>query len=149
MRRLLGFAIVYGFVLSRTRYGRWLFSVGGNEQAARLSGIRTRMVKIVTFGIGGLSAGFAGAVLASQNGQGQAGDGISDVLSSFAAVVIGGTSVAGGRGAIWRTVLGALFLAMIANGFDLLQINPVYQQVVQGGIILIAVGIDALTRART
>jgi ribose transport system permease protein len=143
------FALLAGFVLSRTGFGRWLYAVGGNVEAARLSGINTRMVKTVAFSISGLAAGLAGAILASRNGQGQAGDGISDVLAAFAAVVVGGTSVAGGRGAIWRTVLGVLFLGLITNGFNLLNVDPIYQQIVQGGIILAAVGVDALSRRRT
>ncbi|MBV9971045.1 MAG: ABC transporter permease [Xanthobacteraceae bacterium] len=143
---LVMFALVSGFVLSRTRFGRWIFAVGGNVEAARLSGINTMMVKATAFGISGLAGGLAGAILVSRNGEGQAGDGISDVLAAFAAVVVGGTSVAGGRGAIWRTVLGILFLGMITNGFNLLNVNPVYQQIVEGAIILAAVGLDALSR---
>ncbi len=142
------FALICGFVLSRTRFGRRLFAVGGNVEAARLSGINTRAIKTSAFAIAGLAGGLAGAILVSRNGEGQAGDGISDVLYAFAAVVVGGTSVAGGRGAIWRTVLGVTFLGMISNGFDLLQINPDYQQIVEGGIILAAVAIDALSRRR-
>lgn len=143
------FAVICGFILSRTRFGRWVYAVGGNVQAARLSGINTRMVKIVAFGISGLAAGLAGTILASKSGQAQAGDGISMVLQAFAAVVVGGTSVTGGRGAIWRTILGVLFLALISNGFNLLGLNPVYQQIVQGAIILAAVATDALSRRQT
>jgi ribose transport system permease protein len=143
------FALLAGFLLSRTGFGRWVYAGGGNVEAARLSGINTRMVKTMAFGISGLAAGLAGAILVSRNGEGQAGDGISDVLAAFAAVVVGGTSVAGGRGAIWRTVLGVIFLGLITNGFNLLNVDPIYQQIVQGGIILAAVGIDALSRRQT
>jgi ribose transport system permease protein len=143
------FALICGFLLSRTRFGRWVFAVGGNVEAARLSGISTLWVKTAAFTIGGIAAGLAGAILVSRNGEGQAGDGISDVLYAFAAVVVGGTSVAGGRGAVWRTVLGVVFLGMISNGFNLLQINPDYQQIVEGTIILAAVAIDALSRRQT
>src|SRR5579875_252623 len=136
------FAIGCWFALSLTRFGRWVFAVGGNLEAARLSGINTRLVKMITFGISGTAAGLAGAVLVSRNGEGQAGDGISDVLAAFAAVVVGGTAVAGGRGSIWRTVLGVLFLGMIANGLNLLQVNPIYQEIVEGAIILVAVATD-------
>jgi ribose transport system permease protein len=142
----LVFALLVGFLLTRTRFGRWVFAVGGNVEAARLSGINTRVVKTIAFGISGLAAGIAGAILVSKQGEGQAGDGISMVLYAFAAVVIGGTSVAGGRGAVWRTVLGVLFLGLITNGFNLLGVDPVYQQIVQGGIILAAVAVDALSR---
>jgi ribose transport system permease protein len=143
------FALISGFLLSRTRFGRWVFAVGGNVEAARLSGISTLWVKTAAFTIAGFAGGLAGAILVSRNGEGQAGDGISDVLYAFAAVVVGGTSVAGGRGAVWRTVLGVVFLGMISNGFNLLQVNPVYQQIVEGAIILAAVAIDALSRRQT
>jgi ribose transport system permease protein len=143
------FAAICGFILSRTRFGRWVYAVGGNVQAARLSGINTRFVKIVAFGVSGFAAGIAGLIVASKSGQAQAGDGISMVLQAFAAVVVGGTSVTGGRGAIWRTIFGVLFLALISNGFNLLSLNPVYQQIVQGAIILAAVATDALSRRQT
>ncbi|MCW3009194.1 MAG: inner-rane translocator [Solirubrobacterales bacterium] len=143
------FALACAFVLSRTRFGRWVYAVGGNVEAARLSGINTRLVKIVAFAVSGTAAGIAGVIVASKSGQAQAGDGISMVLQAFAAVVVGGTSVTGGRGAIWRTIFGVLFLALISNGFNLLSLNQVYQQIVQGGIILAAVATDALSRRRT
>jgi ribose transport system permease protein len=143
------FALVCGFFLSRTRFGRWVYAVGGNVQAARLSGINTRLVKVVAFGVSGFAAGIAGLIIASKSGQAQAGDGISMVLQAFAAVVVGGTSVTGGRGAIWRTIFGVLFLALISNGFNLLSVDPVYQQIVQGAIILAAVATDALSRRQT
>ncbi len=139
-------ALGFGFVLARTKYGRWLFAVGGNPEAARLSGINVQQVKVSVFVLSGVAAGIAGAIVASRTGQGQAGDGIMIVLFAFAAVVVGGTSVSGGRGAIWRTVLGVLLLAMITNGFNLLSIDPIYQRIVQGAIILAAVAADSLSR---
>lgn len=143
---LVAIAIVFAFVLHRTKFGRWLYAVGGNLEAARLSGINTRMVKVSAFAISGLAAGLAGAIVASRTSQGQAGDGISVVLFAFAAVVVGGTSVQGGRGAVWRTVFGLLLLAFIGNGFNLLSVEPIYQQIVQGAIILAAVAADSLSR---
>lgn len=147
----LGFALATGYVLALTRYGRWLFAVGGNPEAARLSGINVRMVKTAAFGLSGLAAGIAGVILVSAEGQGQAdqGSGLLYTLGAFAAVVIGGTSVTGGRGAMWRTILGVLFLGLITNGFDLLALNPTYQQIVQGAIILLAVGADAIWSRHT
>ena len=141
-------AVFCGFVLSRTKLGRWMFATGGNREAARLSGINTQRVVVLAFACSGLAAGIAGAIVASRTGQGQAGDGIGVVLFAFAAVVVGGTSVAGGRGAIWRTVLGVLFLGLISNGFNLLEVEPIYQQIVQGAIILVAVAADAISRRR-
>jgi ribose transport system permease protein len=139
-------AVAGGFVMARTKLGRWLYAVGGNVEAARLSGIDTRAVKVVAFALSGFAAGLGGAILVSRTATGQAGNGIDIVLAAFAAVVVGGTSVMGGRGAIWRTVLGILFLTLITNGFNLLQVEPVYQSIIEGAIILVAVSADSLSR---
>ena len=142
----LGFALVAGFVLSQTAFGRWAYATGDDRNAARLAGIDIRAVQIRAFAFSGLAAGVAGAVLVSRTGTAIAGDGLGDILfPAIAAVVIGGTSILGGRGAIWRTVLGVLFLEMIRNGFNLLEINAYYQNIIRGGIILVAVTVDALS----
>jgi ribose transport system permease protein len=146
---LLGAALVCGFVLSRTKLGRWVYAVGGNPEAARLSGINPRTLKVGAFAFSGLAAGIGGAIVVSRTGTGQAGDGIDIVFGAIAAVVVGGTSLMGGRGAIWRTVLGILFLALITNGFNLLQVDPVYQEIIEGAIILVAVAVDSLSRRAT
>jgi ribose transport system permease protein len=143
----IGFALICGFILSRTKLGRWLYASGGNPEAARLSGINVRALRIGAFAFSGFAAGVAGAVLISRTGTAIAGDGLADVLfPAIAAVVVGGTSVQGGRGAIWRTVLGIFFLEFIRNGFNLLEVNPYYQAIIQGAIILTAVSADALSR---
>jgi ribose transport system permease protein len=139
-------ALLSGFVLTRTKFGRWLYAVGGNPEAARLSGINVQRMKLAAFAISGFAAGVGGAIVVSRTSTGQAGDGITVVFAAFAAVVVGGTSVAGGRGAIWRTVLGVLFLALITNGFNLLEVDVVYQSIIQGAIILLAVAADSLSR---
>jgi ribose transport system permease protein len=140
------FALVCAFILARTKLGRWLYATGGNAEAARLSGIDTRLVKVGAFVFSGFAAGVAGAILISRTATAIAGNGIDVVFLAFAAVVVGGTSVLGGRGAVWRTVLGLLFLEFIRNGFNLLEVNPYYQDIIRGGIILLAVGIDAVSR---
>jgi ribose transport system permease protein len=143
----IAFALICGFILSRTMLGRWLFAAGGNPEAARLSGINVRALRIGAFAFSGFAAGVAGAVLISRTGTAIAGDGLADVLfPAIAAVVVGGTSIQGGRGAIWRTVLGIFFLEFIRNGFNLLEVNPYYQAIIQGAIILTAVAADALSR---
>ena len=142
----LGFALVSGFLLTRTTFGRYIYAVGANPAAARLSGVRVSRVRMATFALSGLSAGLAGIIVSSRISTGQADAGIGIEFSVIAAVVIGGTSIYGGEGAIWRTVLGVLFLAMIGNGFNLLNINPTYQQIIQGAVILAAVGVDAWSR---
>jgi ribose transport system permease protein len=145
----LGFAILLTLLLKMTRFGRYVFASGGNALAARLSGIRVNLVRTAAFAISGLAAGFGGIIVASRVQTGQADDGTNLQLTIIAAVVIGGTSIFGGEGAIWRSVLGMLLLTLIGNGFDLLNVNPVYQQVIQGLIILFAVGLDAWSRPAT
>jgi ribose transport system permease protein len=143
----LAFVLTSGFVLSRTKLGRWLYASGGNPEAARLSGINVRALRIGAFAFSGFAAGVAGSILISRTATAIAGDGLADVLfPAIAAVVVGGTSILGGRGAIWRTVLGIFFLEFIRNGFNLLEVNPYYQDIIRGAIILIAVGADALSR---
>lgn len=141
------FAVFTGLVLWGTKAGRWLYASGGNAEAARLSGINIRALRIAAFAFSGFAGGVAGAILISRTGTAIAGDGLSDVVfPAIAAVVVGGTSILGGRGAIWRTVLGVLFLEFIRNGFNLLGVNPYYQDIIRGAIILLAVAIDALSR---
>jgi ribose transport system permease protein len=141
------FALVSGFVLFKTKLGRWLYATGGNREAARLSGINVELIRIGAFMFSGFAAGVAGVVLISRTGTAIAGDGLADVLfPAIAAVVVGGTSIQGGQGAIWRTVLGVFFLEFIRNGFNLLEVNPYYQNVIRGAIILVAVAGDALSR---
>lgn len=143
----IAFALICGFILWRTKLGRWLYAAGGNPEAARLSGINVRALRIGAFAFSGFAAGVAGAVLISRTGTAIAGDGLADVLfPAIAAVVVGGTSIQGGRGAVWRTVLGIFFLEFIRNGFNLLEVNPYYQAIIQGAIILTAVSADALSR---
>jgi ribose transport system permease protein len=135
-----------GFVLRATTLGRYIFAVGGNAEAARLAGIRVHLIRAVTFAVSGVAAALAGIISASRVATGQADTGIGLEISAIAAIVIGGTSILGGDGAIWRTVLGLMLLALVRNGFNLLNINPIFQQIFQGGIILAAVAIDAWVR---
>jgi len=139
-------ALCCTLILNRSTLGRYVFAVGGNAEAARLAGIRVNIVRISTFALTGLAAGIAGVLVASLIGQGQADTGSDLTLTTIAAVVIGGTSILGGEGAVWRSVLGVLLLAMIGNGFNLLNVNPVYQQIVEGAIIIFAVAFDSWSR---
>jgi len=140
------FALFLTFLLEMTTFGRYCFASGGNPQAARLSGIRVNLVRTIAFAISGLSAGLGGIIVSSRVATGQADAGANIMLTVIAAIVIGGTSIFGGEGAIWRSVLGILLLTLIGNGFNLMSINPIYQQVLQGLIILFAVGLDAWSR---
>ncbi|MBV8990125.1 MAG: ABC transporter permease [Solirubrobacterales bacterium] len=142
----LVFALVGGFLLSRTMFGRYTYAVGGNREAARLAGVRVDIVRATTFAFSGLAAGVAGVILFSEVGTAQwnANSGIE--FDSITAIVLGGTSLLGGEGAIWRTVLGAFFLQMIGNGFDLLGTTPQWQYVIKGLILAAAVSLDAWAR---
>jgi ribose transport system permease protein len=142
-------ALFCWFLLKRTTFGRAIYAIGDNDEAARLSGINVPLVRGSTFALSGGLAALAGVVVASRISSGQADSGAGLELQAIAAVAIGGTSILGGEGAIWRTVLGVLFLGMIGNGFNLLNVNPVYTQVFTGGIILLAVSLDAWTRRRS
>jgi ribose transport system permease protein len=142
----LGTIVVTSFLLWATRFGRYIYAAGGNAEAARLAGVPVRLVKGATFAISGFAAGLAGILISSKVATGQPDVGVGLEISAIAAIVIGGTSIMGGEGAIWRTVLGLLLLALIRNGFNLLNIDPIFQQIFQGAIILAAVGIDAWAR---
>lgn len=145
----IGFALILTFVLRRTQFGRYVFASGDNPEAARLSGINVSLVRTTTFVISGFAAGLAGVLQASKflKAQNDAGQGLE--LIAIAAVVIGGTSITGGEGAVWRTVLGVLFLRLISNGFNLINVNTFYQDVFQGLIILFAVALDAMRHRHT
>lgn len=144
----VGFVALTWFILARTSFGRYIYAAGGNAEASRLSGVRVEVVRTATFAISGLAAGLAGAIVASRVSSGRADSGADLPLGAIAAIAVGGTSIFGGEGAIWRTVLGVFLLILIGNGFNLLNVNPTYQRVFQGTIILVAVGVDAWSRER-
>ena len=143
-----GFAGICGFLLSRTAFGRYVYASGGNPEAARLSGVRVNVVRAVTFAISGLSAGIAGVILVSEVGTAQWNANTGIEFDAITAIVLGGTSLLGGEGAIWRSVLGAFFLQMIGNGFNLLGTTPEAQYVIKGVILAGAVSLDAWARRR-
>ncbi|MBU2694462.1 ABC transporter permease [Pimelobacter sp. 30-1] len=139
---------LFWILLQTTRYGRHVYATGANTEAARLSGVRTGVIVASTFVLTAAAAAFAGMVNASQSMSAQATDDFSFVFGALAAVVVGGTSIAGGAGAVWRSAAGALFIAMMNNGFNLNGVDPIYQRIILGAVILLAVGIDASSRAR-
>ncbi|TWP32536.1 ABC transporter permease [Leekyejoonella antrihumi] len=142
--------ILAGVVLHRMTWGRYLFAVGGNSEAAMLSGLRVNVLRASTYVVGGALAGLAGILAASRVGTGLANAGGNTlVLNAIAAVAVGGTSILGGSGAMWRTVVGIFMLAMIQNGSNLLHISVTYQSVIFGLVLLIAVATDAWSRRRT
>jgi ribose transport system permease protein len=140
--------VAMGWLLSRTRLGRQIFAVGGNVAAARVAGVRIHLVRVAVFVLSGALAALAGVLAASDTGVAQADGGIGTEFTAITAVIIGGTSIAGGRGSVWRTLAGVLLLAVVANGFTLLYISPTYDLLVQGTIILAAVLVDARLKRR-
>lgn len=139
-------AVVIGLVLARTTFGDHVYAVGGNEPAARVAGVKTGRVSVLAFAISGTTAAMAGVLAASRTSSGDAGAGAGLEFLAITAAVVGGTSIFGGAGSAWRTIIGVLFLALIGNGFNLLELDSVYQQVVNGALILAAVALDAWSR---
>jgi len=143
---VVGFILVFGFVLAKTPYGRSVYAVGGNLEAARLAGMRIDVVRVSTYAITGMCAAVAGTLLSSMTGVGQSNIGLSVTLDSIAIVIIGGTSLMGGEGAMWRTVVGLLMWGTIGNVFASLALPEATQSLLQGGILLVAVALDSLAR---
>ena len=142
------FLIISWILLERTRFGRSVFAVGGNIEAARLSGVRVARLQIITFTLGGFGTGIAGALNSIRTTSAQASDDFSIIFAVIAAIVVGGTSIAGGSGAIWRSIAGVFFIAILVNGFNLNGIDPVFQRIIQGLVILLAVGADSIRSKR-
>ena len=142
----VAFAVAMSIVLNRTQLGRYIFAVGGNEEAAKLSGIRVARVKRWTFALSGLAAGIAGAIHVSRIASGQPAAGEEITLQAIAAIILGGTSIYGGSGAVWRSVAGVYLLALIGNGFNILNVNPFFKDLTTGLIIIAAVALSAARR---
>lgn len=140
---LIAFVAIMWFVLNGTTFGRRVFAVGGNQEAAKLSGISVDRIKVTVFALSGLAAGLAAAIGVSRIGSGQPQAGAGLEFSAIAAVILGGTSIYGGAGAVWRSVAGVFLIAMIGNGFDILGLDPQLKDLVIGAIILAAVALTA------
>ena len=141
---LLVVTAILWFVLSKTVFGRHVFAVGGNAEASELSGIRVDRVKVLVFALSGLAAGIAAAIGVSRIASGQplAGSGLE--LQAIAAIILGGTSIYGGIGAVWRSIAGVFLIALIGNGFDIMNFNSQMKDLVTGLIILAAVALAAV-----
>lgn len=142
--------VILAFVLGRATVGRYIYAVGGNAQAALLAGVPVNAVRVLTFALSGAAAGLAGVLDTSRVLSAQASTG--DVSLTFAVltgIVVGGTSILGGAGAVWQTVVGVLFIALIYNGYELQHFNVVYEPIILGVILIAAVGLDAWSRGRT
>jgi ribose transport system permease protein len=135
-------AVLVHIMLQHTTYGRQLYAIGGNTEAARLSGIQVKLNVIFAFVLSAMLSAMAGLVLIARVSSAQPNAGIGDELSAVGAVLIGGASLDGGAGRVISTIAGVLILGMISNGLNLLQVNPYYQYVVKGVIILVAILMD-------
>lgn len=136
------FLIAGTFLLKYTKYGRHVFAIGGNKQAATVSGIHVKRVEFLVYMISGFCAAFAGLLLSSriQTGQPAGGDGYE--LDAITAAVIGGASLSGGKGSVFGSFIGILVVGILTNGLDLLNVSSYYQQIIKGAIILLAVLAD-------
>ncbi|PTI75647.1 ribose ABC transporter permease [Staphylococcus succinus] len=135
------FIILY-IVLHKTIFGRQTYAMGGNEKAAFISGIKVNKLKVMIYSLAGLMSAMAGAILTSRLNSAQPTAGMSYELDAIAAVVLGGTSLTGGKGRILGTLIGVLIIGVLNNGLNLLGVSSFYQQVVKGVVIIIAVLID-------
>jgi D-xylose transport system permease protein len=145
----IGFVILFDYITTRTRFGRYIFAVGGSAEAARRAGINVERIRILVFVLAGMLAACGGILAGSRLFAVNQSSGSGDVLlNAIAAAVIGGTSLFGGRGSTWSALLGALVIGAIANGMDLLALASSIRFMVTGGVLLLAVTLDAYTRSR-
>lgn len=136
------FLLVGTFLLKYTKYGRHVFAVGGNKQAATVSGINVKRVEFLVYVISGFCAAFAGLLLSSRIQTGQPAGGNGYELDAITAAVIGGASLSGGKGSVFGSFIGILVVGILTNGLDLLNVSSYYQQIIKGAIILLAVLAD-------
>ncbi|PRR77388.1 Ribose transport system permease protein RbsC [Clostridium liquoris] len=134
--------LIAWYVLNETRYGRYVYALGGNEDSARLSGINTDKIKIIVYVICGIMAALSGVIVTSRVGSASPNAGTGFELDAIAAVVLGGTSLAGGEGTVVGTIIGAMIIGVLNNGLNLMNVSPYYQLIVKGFVILLAILLD-------
>lgn len=145
----LAMVILGQIVLKYTQYGRWIYALGGNPEASRLSGLNVKMLITSVYVISGFCAGLAGFLLTSRLNSAEQVAGQGYELQAIAAVVIGGTSLFGGQGSMVGTLIGAMLIGVLNNGLVILNVSPYYQQIVIGAIIVLSVYIDQLAKQRS
>lgn len=136
------------FILNKSYFGRYFYAIGGNEEAAELSGIRVNRVKYLIYALSGFFAGLAGIVMLSRTGSGQATAGLGYEFDAITCVVLGGVSVSGGFGKMSGVVAGVLIISSLTNGMILMDVNSYMQMVVKGVVLALAVGFDCLSKKR-
>jgi len=137
-----GLLVLFYLISIHTTLGRYIYAVGGNEKAAAFSGLNVNRIKVWVYTLGGALAGMAGLLVTARLDSATPNAGLGYELDSIAAVVIGGTSLSGGRGSVLGTALGCLIIGVLNNGLVLLDVNAFWQQVIKGVVILLAVIID-------
>ena len=145
----LAMVIIGQIILKYTQYGRWIYALGGNPEASRLSGLNVKMLTTSVYVISGFCAGLAGFLLTSRLNSAEQVAGQGYELQAIAAVVIGGTSLFGGQGSMVGTLIGAMLIGVLNNGLVILNVSPYYQQIVIGAIIVLSVYIDQLAKQRS
>ncbi|MPN47392.1 Xylose transport system permease protein XylH [bioreactor metagenome] len=149
MLMLVGFALLFGLIMQRTKLGKHVYAIGSNETSARLAGVSVDRVKTLVFTITGLLCGFSGWLYASRvMAVASANAGNLFEMDAIAAVAIGGTSMSGGIGTLSGTILGFIFIGVLSNSLTLLNVSSFYQQIVKGAIILIAVLMDMRSKRK-
>ncbi len=144
----VGFVIVAFIILRYTQYGRWIYALGGNQEAARLSGLNTTALVISVYGIMGFCAGVAGFLLTSRLNSAEQVAGQGYELQAIAAVVIGGTSLFGGEGGVIGTFIGAMLIGVLNNGLVILNVSPYWQPIVVGAVVVLSVFVDQFAKRR-
>ena len=145
---LIVLAVVLGFVLKNTKIGKYVYAIGSNEDASKLSGVNVDRVKLFVYGLSGLMCAISGIILASRLISAQPTEGMGYEMDAIAAVVIGGASLSGGTGTIFGTMLGAFIMTVLKNGLTMLNVSGMWQQVAVGAVVLGAVYIDNLKNKR-
>ena len=143
-------AVIYAacwVALNRVRFGRYVYVIGGNEDVARLAGIQVGTIKIAVYALSGMLASVAGIIITSRLESAQPTAGTSYELDAIAAVVVGGTSLAGGKGSLFGTLVGALIIGVLSNAFNLMNVSSYYQMIAKGAVILLAVLVDMRGRS--
>ena len=140
--------LVAHFVMSRTALGRQIYAVGGNEEVARLAGVRVKRILLIVYTLCGLLSGLGGVIVTSQLRSAKASFGMMDELTVIAAVVVGGTSLMGGEGKILGTLIGAFIIGVIQNGMNLVHMDDKTQMIVLGSVIVLAVLVDRIKKGQ-
>jgi ribose/xylose/arabinose/galactoside ABC-type transport system permease subunit len=145
---VIAFAVfaVTGFVMRVTPFGLYVYAVGGNIRATKISGINTSAIRMITFVISGAASGLAGIMLATRTGGGEPGAGVLYELEAIAAVILGGAALHGGEGQLWRSMMGILLLGALGNGLNIIGIHPHWKGVAIGAILVFAASLDAVKR---